>query len=37
MVGNEDCIYCIAFSPDGRRIVVGGGDRVLRVVEVESG
>ncbi len=33
----SDCLYALSFSPDGKRLVVGGTDRALHVLDFESG
>jgi len=35
--GHDDIIHSAVFSPDGRRIVSGGGDRVVKVWDVGTG
>jgi WD40 repeat protein len=36
-VGHTTNVYSIAFSPDGTRLVSGGGDRTVRIWDVASG
>ena len=35
--GHTDAVTCVAFSPDGSRIVTGGRDRTARLWNVETG
>jgi WD40 repeat protein len=35
--GHEGCVYSVAFSPDGARIVSGSGDNIVRVWDARSG
>ncbi|KQW93599.1 hypothetical protein ASC94_13390 [Massilia sp. Root418] len=35
--GLDEYIRCLAWSPDGKWLVVGGDDRTLRVLEADSG
>jgi WD40 repeat protein len=35
--GHDKGIYCVAFSPDGRRIVSGSDDRTIRVWDFDTG
>lgn len=35
--GHKDNVYGLAFSPNGKRLISGGGDSTVRVWDVESG
>ena len=35
--GNTDCVSSVGFSPDGKHVVSGSGDKTVRVWSVESG
>ncbi len=35
--GHTDFVHCVAFSPDGRRIVSGSIDRTLKVWDATTG
>jgi mono/diheme cytochrome c family protein len=37
LVTAADCLLALAFSLDGRRLIVGGGDNVIRVFNVAGG
>jgi hypothetical protein len=37
LVGHTDAVACVAFSPEGRRLLSGGADNSLRLWDVESG
>jgi WD40 repeat protein len=34
---NQDAVFAVAFSPDGRRLATAGADRTIRVYETETG
>src|SRR4051794_17376284 len=35
--GHTAMVYCVAFSPDGKTLVSGGGDNTIRFWDVASG
>jgi WD40 repeat protein len=37
LLGHENSVWCVASSPDGRRIVTGGSDKTARVWDAEKG
>src|SRR5262249_34581175 len=37
LTGHTSAVYAVAFSPDGKMVVSGSGDRTLRVWDVVSG
>jgi len=37
LIGHKECVWPIAFSPDGKRIVSGSDDKTIKVWDVTSG
>jgi WD40 repeat protein len=37
IAGQDDEVYCAAFSPDGTKLAVAGGNAILRVWNVSNG
>jgi WD40 repeat protein len=37
LVETQDVVFCVAFSPDSKKIATGGADRTLRIFEVDTG
>ena len=37
MKGHEKAVWSVAFSPDGKTALSGGGDEVLRLWDLSSG
>ena len=37
MEGHESCVYSVAFSPDGKRVVSGSHDRLVKIWNAETG
>jgi WD40 repeat protein len=33
----EDCVYCLAYSSDGRHLAAGGNERSIRIWDLQSG
>ena len=37
LVETQDVVFCVAFSPDNKKIATAGADRTIRIFEVETG
>jgi WD40 repeat protein len=37
LVGHEKGVFAVAFTPDGKRLVSGGFDTVIKVWDAETG
>ena len=37
LVGHNEAIWCVTFSPDGRRIATGGDDRTIKLWDTSTG
>ena len=37
LVGHPDCVWSVAFSPDGTRIVSGSIDNLVKIWDTETG
>jgi len=37
LAGHSDIVYCVAFSPDGTRVVSGSQDRLVKIWDTKTG